>query len=359
MLKNLLRKIIIMSAIILYCVFFASCSQNDGASNFKLKEENNMENLTGNYKQIYLAGGCFWGVEKYLSLIPGVLETEAGYANGDIENPTYEDVCSGTTGFAETVRVKYNADKISLSEILDLYYQVIDPTSINKQGNDTGDQYRTGVYYVDDADQYIITGSLALLGESLEKPIAIENKKLENFYPAEEYHQDYLDKNPRGYCHISAKQFEIAKSYDSEKAKEKNLKTRLTDLQYDVTQNGATERAFKNEYYNNFEPGIYVDIVDGTPLFVSTDKFESGCGWPSFSRPIDDALIEKLTDNSFGMARTEVRSSSVNSHLGHVFDDGPNELGGLRYCINSASLRFIPKDKMEEEGYGNYIDLIK
>ena len=303
------------------------------------------------YKHIYLAGGCFWGIEKYLSLIPGVLETEAGYANGSKPGPAYEDVCTGTTGFAETVRVKYDSEKIGLTEILELFYRVIDPTSVNRQGGDIGEQYRTGIYYEDEADQPIISGSLTLLGESLDKPVAIELKKLENFYPAEMYHQKYLDKNPGGYCHIDNRHFASAETYVG-KSDSESLKARLTDIQYEVTQRDATEPPFQNEYYNNFEPGIYVDIVDGTPLFVSDDKFESGCGWPSFSRPIDDNLLKTLPDNSFGRKRTEVRSAAADSHLGHVFDDGPESLGGLRYCINSASLRFIPKADMQAQGYG-------
>ena len=308
-------------------------------------------------KQIFLAGGCFWGVEKYLALIPGILETEAGYANGRVPNPTYEDVCTGTTGSAETVRVKYDAGQIGLTEILDLFYLVIDPTSANKQGGDIGEQYRTGVYYENDADQEIISGSLILLGESLDKPVAIELKKLENFYPAEEYHQAYLDKNQGGYCHIAPRHFAAAKSYASKKTVE-ILKTRLTEMQYEVTQRSATEPPFNNEFYNNFEPGIYVDIVDGTPLFVSSDKFESGCGWPSFSRPIDSGALKTLPDNSYGRKRTEVRSAGADSHLGHVFEDGPEALGGLRYCINSAALRFIPKNTMEAEGYGDLLSLL-
>ena len=309
-------------------------------------------------KQIYLAGGCFWGVEKYLSLIPGVLETEVGYANGRTSNPSYEDVCTGLTGFAETVRVKYDSVRIGLTEILELFYQVIDPTSVNRQGNDIGEQYRTGIYYTDEADKPIISGSLILLGESLSKPVAVELKKLENFYPAESYHQEYLDKNPGCYCHISRGHFDAAGSYTG-KAGVNSLKDRLSDMQFEVTQRNATEPPFNNEYYNNFEPGIYVDIIDGTPLFISTDKFESGCGWPSFSQPIDDSLIKTLPDNSFNRKRTEVRSTDADSHLGHVFDDGPVSLGGLRYCINSASLRFIPAADMEEQGYGELVRLFK
>jgi peptide methionine sulfoxide reductase msrA/msrB len=308
-------------------------------------------------KQIYLAGGCFWGIEKYLSLIPGVTKTEVGYANGKSGIPSYEKVCRGDTGFAEAVRVEYDDSRLSLSELLALYYDVVDPTSINRQGNDKGEQYRTGVYYEDDADTDIISGSLTLLGESLRKPVAIEMKKLENFYPAEEYHQKYLDKNPGGYCHIGASSFEAARNYAGGYKSSQEARGKLTDLQLAVTRRGATEPPFDNEYWNFFEPGVYVDIADGAPLFMSSNKFDSGCGWPSFSKPIDKKFIKTLPDASLGMRRTEVKSGG-GSHLGHVFDDGPESLGGLRYCINSAALRFVPKSKMEEEGYGGLLPLI-
>jgi peptide methionine sulfoxide reductase msrA/msrB len=194
-----------------------------------------------------------------------------------------------------------------------------------------------------------------LLGES--QLVVIELKPLENYYPAEEYHQDYLDKNPGGYCHISDDKFECAANAVHDLKNDK-LRERLTPLQYEVAVGGATEPPFENEYFDNFEPGIYVDTINGKPLFVSTDKFESGCGWPAFSKPIDDSLVRELADNSYGRTRTEVRASESDAHLGHVFDDGKPELGGLRYCINSASLRFVPKEEMEREGYGEYLPLL-
>ncbi|MDR2198250.1 MAG: peptide-methionine (S)-S-oxide reductase MsrA [Deltaproteobacteria bacterium] len=311
-----------------------------------------------NLKQIFIAGGCFWGVEEFLRLIPGVLETEAVYANGKKENPTYREVCSGNTGFAEAVRVKYDSDKISLAELLNLFYKIIDPTSLNRQGNDFGEQYRTGIYFEDQDDLSLISASLEELAKSLDRPLVVEAKPLENYYPAEEYHQKYLEKNPGGYCHIPRERFLMAKYYKSSgKEQDNDLRSRLSPLEYEVTQNAATEPPFRNKYFANFEPGLYVDIVDGTPLFLSTQKFESGCGWPSFSRPIEDASLEKKSDLSHGMVRVEVRSSKSGSHLGHVFPDGPKDGGGLRYCINSSSLRFIPKDKMKDEGYGELLNL--
>jgi peptide methionine sulfoxide reductase msrA/msrB len=328
-------------------------------------------------KTIYLAGGCFWGLQKYLSLIQGVIKTETGYANGAEANPTYEQVCE-KSGHAETVRVDYNENAVTLTNLLDLYGDVIDPVSVNRQGGDIGIQYRTGIYYVDGADRAIIKGWLTLLGENLDKPVVIELKPLENYCPAEDYHQNYLDKNPGGYCHISNDKFECAaNAVHSQKNDKKGpddqgyersehfpqngkfrLRERLTPMQYEVAVGGATEPPFQNEYYDNCAPGIYVDIISGKPLFVSTDKYESGCGWPAFSKPIDIALICEFADNSYGRTRTEVRASESDAHLGHVFDDGIPELGGLRYCINSASLRFVPKADMEHEGYADYISLV-
>ena len=303
---------------------------------------------------IYLAGGCFWGVEGYFKRIEGVKDTTCGYANGRTENPSYEDVCRHDTGHAETVKVDFDDEVISLEDLLIYYFRIIDPVSVNKQGNDVGTQYRTGIYYTDESQLPVIKAAIEREQRKYNEKIAVEVLPIENFYSAEEYHQDYLDKNPNGYCHIN-----LSSAYEpivrSEKYKRKNddeLKESLTPLQYDVTVNAATERPFDNEFNSNFERGIYVDITSGEPLFFSTDKFESGCGWPSFSKPIQKDLVKYSEDLSLGRRRIEVRSNAADAHLGHVFDDGPSELGGLRYCINSAALRFIPFDKMDEEGYG-------
>jgi len=313
--------------------------------------------------EIYLAGGCFWGTEKYLSLIRGVTFTEVGYANGTKDKPTYEEVCTGTTGHAETVHVVYDPQVLPLEFLLELYYESIDPTSVNRQGEDVGEQYRTGIYYTDPDDLPIIEQSIKKLAERLDKPVAIEVKPLTSFWRAEEFHQKYLDKNPEGYCHIpKSKMLRAARAVvnptNYSPPNEEKLKN-LSPLQYDVTQNAATEPPFKNEYWDERRPGIYVDITTGEPLFVSTDKFDSGCGWPSFARPIDPAVVTYHRDTSHGMDRIEVRSRVGNAHLGHVFDDGPEKLGGLRYCINSAALRFIPKEDMEKEGYGYLIEFVK
>lgn len=312
-----------------------------------------------NLKAIYLAGGCFWGTDHLFSLVPGVANTEAGYANSIVPYPSYKEVCTGNTNAAETVKVVYNPDQIGLTNLLLLFFKSIDPTSLNRQGNDVGTQYRTGIYYTDPADLPVIEALLATLQRRHTSPLAIECAPLQNFYPAEDYHQDYLYKNPGGYCHVDPSLFKLAKELKSpESAHREELRRRLTPLQWEVTQNAATERPFTNEYDHEFRKGIYVDITDGTPLFVSASKYDSGCGWPAFTRPIDDSLISEHTDTSFGRLRTEVRSSSSGAHLGHVFPDGPQEEGGLRYCINSASLRFIPLESMAAEGYAEYILLV-
>lgn len=323
-------------------------------------------------KTIYLAGGCFWGTERFMQLIPGVIDTEVGYANSTVPNPSYHQVCSGTTGAAETVKVTFDADSVTLPFLLNLFYKTIDPTSLNRQGNDRGTQYRTGIYYTDPSEAPVIASSIEALQADYSRPVVVEVQPLQNFYPAEDYHQDYLEVNPGGYCHINPALFRMAreakdpdapvylkKASSYSRPSDEELRRRLTPLQYEVTQNSATERPYLNEYNDEFRPGIYVDVVTGEPLFLSTHKFESGCGWPAFSRPISDELITELTDTSHGMVRTEVRSAHGDSHLGHVFNDGPRESGGLRYCINSASLRFVPLADMEAEGYGNLIPLVK
>lgn len=315
-------------------------------------------------KEIYFAGGCFWGLERYFSEIDGVLETQVGYANGNTENPSYEDVCCRGTGHAETVKIVYKPIAIGLELLLTLYYDAIDPTAVNRQGGDRGTQYRTGIYYMDAQDKQIIENSIRELSVKYSKPIAIEILPLTNYSPAEQYHQKYLLKNPNGYCHIGndkiikAKET-AAKSVIFIKKTREELKSVLSDRQYNVTQNNQTEPPFKNEYFNNHRQGIYIDITTGEPLFVSTDKYDSGCGWPSFSKPISNDLIVEITDSTFGMTRTEVRSKTGDAHLGHVFDDGPKDKGGLRYCINSASLLFIPKNEMQQRGYGYLIPLVE
>jgi len=282
--------------------------------------------------EIYLAGGCFWGLEKYLASIRGVESTQTGYANGRTENPTYEEVCYNNTGHAETVRVVFDPQVMPLEFLLELYYDSIDPVSVDRQGADNGEQYRTGIYYVSEADLPVIRHSIDQLQKRYIEPIAIEIKPLENFTPAEDYHQKYLDKNPDGYCHISHSKFTkasgaVVNPTDYPAAESEKLHQTLSRTQYEVTRHNATEPPFKNEFWQSFQPGIYVDITTGEPLFASTDKFESGCGWPSFSQPIDPNVIREKREASHGMLRTEVRSRSGDIHLGHVFNDGPPGTG--------------------------------
>ena len=307
-------------------------------------------------REIYLAGGCFWGTELYVSLVNGVVSAESGYANGRTSHPSYREVCSGS-GHAETVHIVYDPRIVDLDSLLTAFYDSIDPTAKDRQGNDVGQQYRA---------------SLDALQKQIGKPLAIETGPIVNFYRAEEDHQEYLEKNPNGYCHISPaliaqmREKRAAAQNAAPQAKrsfakpsDAELKARLTEMQYAVTQEKATERPFFNEYDHEFREGISCDVTTCEPLYSSADKHDSGCGWPAFSRPIDDALIAEHEDRSYGMVRTEVTAAGSGAHLGHVFDDGPTETGGLRYCINSASLRFIPKEDMEKEGYGDYLYLLE
>ncbi len=313
---------------------------------------------------IYLAGGCFWGLEKLMQSIPGVTDAVSGYANGTGEaDANYKAVCAGGTGFRETVKVTYDPGLVSLDALLLAYFYVVDPTVENRQGNDVGSQYQTGVYYTDDASKETVE-RIAALERGRREKFAVEIGPLVNFFPAEEYHQDYLDKNPNGYCHIPRAEIELFSQMkidpgDYKKPAAEAIRDRLTDEQYRVTQEGATESPFRNEFWDQFEKGIYVDVVTGEPLFSSADKFESGCGWPAFSKPIEEPAVVELPDDSHGMHRTEVRSRAGNSHLGHVFTGDRESPNGVRYCINSASLRFIPYEKMEQEGYGKLLNLFK
>ena len=285
-------------------------------------------------KVIYLAGGCFWGVEAFISRLKGVNRTEVGYANGFDLAPTYEKVCTGKTGHAETVKATYNPEIISLDEILENFYKIIDPYAKNRQGPDIGTQYRTGIYWQEPQQKSIVLKFLNKKQKISAKRIAVEARPIGNFYPAEDYHQKYLEKNPQGYCHVDLNLLD-----DKEFG-------HLTKEEFEITQLAMTEPPFSGKYDDFFEDGVYVDVVNGEVLFSSDDKFDSGCGWPAFSKPISEDVITKNRDFSYGTTRIEVRSAKANSHLGHLFHDGPG--GSPRYCINSSALKFISKDEVEE-----------
>ena len=310
-------------------------------------------------KEIYLAGGCFWGVEGYFAQLDGVITTKVGYSNGQTAETTYQQI--KTTDHAEVIYLKYDNSVLPLNNVLRHYFRIIDPVGINKQGGDRGRQYRTGIYYVNQNDKSVIENEIKEQQKKYSQKIVVEVLPLKEYYLAEEYHQDYLKKNPNGYCHIDLSKADdiIVDEKKHPKLSEKELRMKLNSKQYEVTQNGDTERAFQNDYWDFFDKGIYVDITTGEPLFSSTDKYASQCGWPSFVKPIVPEVVTYHNDTSFNMIRTEVRSRSGKAHLGHVFDDGPRDRGGKRYCINSAAIQFIPYAEMEAKGYGYLLPLVK
>jgi len=313
---------------------------------------------------IYLAGGCFWGIEHLMQSIPGVIDAQSGYANGNrAEDAHYQTICTTDTGFRETVRVEYDPEQVSLDALLLAYFYVIDPTVTNRQGNDVGSQYQTGVYFTSDKARETVE-RIADIERSRNREFHVEIGPLLSFYPAEDYHQDYLANNPGGYCHIPLEEIRLFSNLridpgDYQKPAAEAIRDKLTQEQYYVTQENGTEYAFHNEFWDQFEKGIYVDVVTGEPLFSSTDKYESSCGWPAFTQPIEAPTVTYLLDESHGMQRIEVRSRAGNSHLGHVFINDPESPNGVRFCINSASLRFIPYAHMEAEGYGYLLYLFE
>ncbi len=314
---------------------------------------------------IYLAGGCFWGVDEYFDRIDGVVDVVSGYANGTTENPTYEEVVYADTGHAETVSVTYDSSKIDLTDILLYYFKVVDPTTLNRQGNDIGTQYRTGIYYEDENKVDIIEQVIAVQQEKYDEEIVVEVVPLEHFFLAEEYHQDYLKKNPRGYCSINLDEAKTGVERDPAlgestvyvKPSDEELKETLSAQAYAVTQENATDKPYTHPYDQFDKKGIYVDVVSGEALFSSEDKYDAGTGWPTFTKPIKEESLNEFEDTSLGMSRVEVRSNMADSHLGHVFEDGPKEIAGRRYCINGSALRFIAYEDMEAEGYEELLEL--
>ncbi|MEG1131537.1 MAG: peptide-methionine (R)-S-oxide reductase MsrB [Romboutsia sp.] len=309
------------------------------------------------------AGGCFWCMFKPFSKYEGIGKITAGYTGGEIKNPTYDQVCQETTGHLEAIQIAYDDEIVKYDDLLNIFWKQIDPTDSQGQFNDRGRRYKTAIFYHDENQKNLAIKSKKELDESnlFDDPIMTEILPAQTFYVAEEYHQDYYKKEPihyEMYYRGSGRYDFIKNNWDKNNNERNILKEKLTPIQFEVTQNDKTEAAFSNEYWNNKQEGIYVDIVSGEVLFTSKDKFDSGCGWPSFTKPVSEKVLREKSDFSNDMYRIEVRSTKANSHLGHVFDDGPEDQGGLRYCINSAALKFIPKENMKKEGYENYLNLL-
>ncbi|MBI4652561.1 peptide-methionine (R)-S-oxide reductase MsrB [Candidatus Desantisbacteria bacterium] len=311
--------------------------------------------ISKSYEKATFAGGCFWCMEASFEQLDGVLEVISGYTGGTKKNPMYEEVASGSSGHVEAVQIVYDPAKISYTDLLDVFWNNINPADEGGQFADRGTQYQTIIFYHNEKQKNLAERSKKKLESSgiYNKPVKTNIKKAAEFYKAEDYLQNYYKKNPESYKRYKIESGRDVFIKDTNQVKKNILKGKLTKLQYEVTQECQTEPPFKNEFWDNKREGLYVDVVSGEPLFSSKDKFDSKTGWPSFTKPVKPENIVEKIDSNLGMNRTEVQSREGKSHLGHVFPDGPAPTG-LRYCINSASLKFIPREDLEKEGYGEY-----